>query len=195
MTTFVLSPTSAFTAASPYRSPRVMLEQDLLAAYTQRDNGTLRHLELAPLGSPRRDTAEWVSEQVGDGMAVKAIAREMHVSVATVRRYLLSLELTEQIEADEWEDLGFDAEGEPVWVAMPVTEEDLHDEECTCAAEVLGNNWHTQGCALAPSAVLGDHCEPEGTTAEELEGALAASVSAVTYTLAGPGGHAMNNPH
>lgn len=190
MTTFVLSPTPQLTAASPYRSPRVMLEQGLLAAYTQRDNGTLRHLELAPLGSTRRDTAEWVSEQMVDGLAVKAIAREMHVSVATVRRYLLSLELTEQIEADEWEDLGFDATGEPVWVTGVVTEEDASDE-CTCAADALGNNWHTPGCALA-GPVLGDHCEPEGTTGDELEGALTASV---TYTLAGPGGHAMNNPH
>lgn len=160
MTTFVLSPSQDWTFASGYATPRVMLEQGLLRAYSQRENGTLRHLELAPVGSTRRDVAEWVYEQTADGEhKVRTVARELHVSVATVRRYLLSLELTEEIEAGDWDNLSFDEQGEPQWA--PLTDEE--------GAE--------QWVAALDATVLGDHCEPEGTTAEELEATLAASLA------------------
>lgn len=129
MTIFVLAPTKDWNHASGYASPRTMLDKGLLAAYSLRNTGTLRHLELAPVSSTRRDTAEWISEQMGDGLAVKAVARELHVSVATVRRFLLSLELTEQIEAGEWEDLYFQAStGEPQWLELPSQDEEVDDE-------------------------------------------------------------------
>lgn len=116
MTTFVLTPARTFAAdATALRTPQAMLEAGHLRAYTLRANGTMRHLDLAPIGSTRRDTAEYVSERLEDGATVQAVSRELHISVATVRRYLLSLEITESIEAGEWDDLRFDAAGEPVW--------------------------------------------------------------------------------
>jgi hypothetical protein len=131
MTNFVLAPSASFTigATSAHGVPSAMLQANDLRAYTQRDNGMLRHLELAPLGSTRRDTAEWISEEMNDGRSVKAIARELHTSVATVRRFLLSLELTEQIEAGEWDDLRFDNAGEPMWDSASTTEDVTQEDD------------------------------------------------------------------
>src|SRR5688500_4615601 len=114
MTEYALAPNAKFTADSPYRTPRVMLEQGLLVAYRVRSNGTMRHLDLAPLGSTLRDTAEYVSDRVDmDGASVQRVAAELHVSTATVRRYLETLELTEEIEEGDWDDLYFDDQGMP----------------------------------------------------------------------------------
>jgi len=104
MATFLLTIARGVTAEQVSADPQAMLEAGHLAAYTVRANGTTRHLELAPLGSTRRDTAEWISEQLADGRSVAQVARDLHVSNATVRRYLLSLELTEEIEAGEWDE-------------------------------------------------------------------------------------------
>lgn len=187
MTTFVLSPAATWDATtSPYRTPRVMLEQGLLQAHRQRANGTLRHVPLAPVGSTLRDTAEWVQQEIDEGASVQAVARQLHTSLATVRRYLLSLDITEQVEGDEWDDLVFDQAGEPQWETTGEVEtEEVPDEPaCTCAATALGNEWHTPGCPLAddtsdaqptpPTA-----CDPAvtGTTAEDLADALAASLA------------------
>lgn len=163
MTTFVLAPAITWNSTtSPYATPRTMLEQHELRAYTQREDGSLRHLELAPLDSTRRNTAEWISEQLDAGTPVKAVARDLHISVATVRRFLLSLELTEQVEADEWEDLRFDSQGEPVW-AVASTEENVAQEDDSDTDELHD--------------VLGTACEPTGTTAEDLDTALRASLA------------------
>lgn len=154
MTEYALAPNSKFDVAnSPYRTPRVMLEQGLLAAYRVRSNGTMRHLDLAPVGSTLRDTAEWVSDRVEmDGASVQAVARELHVSTATVRRYLESLELTEEIESDEWEDLHFDDQGLPVFTTAfgedeEAAEELAGDTTPCCAAELLGSAIHEPTCA------------------------------------------------
>jgi predicted transcriptional regulator len=165
MTEYALAPSRKFTATSP-NIPSAMLEQGLLAAYRVRSNGTTRHLDLCPLGSTLRDAAEWVSEAIEmDSRSVQSVARELHVSPATVRRYLESLELTEEVEAGEWDDLIFDSAGNPVW--SQASEED--DEEtvrgaiaqgdpvaltCTCAADLLDQAVHEPACAkyVAPRA-------------------------------------------
>jgi len=116
MTEYALAPNAKFTADSPYRTPRVMLEQGLLTAYRVRANGTMRHLELYPLDGTLREAAEYVSDRVDmDGASVQAVARELWVSTATIRRYLEGLELTEEIESGDWDGLSFDSAGNPVW--------------------------------------------------------------------------------
>lgn len=105
MTTYILAATRNATLASAAD----MLAAGHLTAYTERANGTTRHLDLAPLGSTRRDTAEWISERLEDGATVAAVARELHVSVPTVRRIIMSLELTEEIEAGEWDQVWAEA--------------------------------------------------------------------------------------
>lgn len=263
MTEFALSPSTKWDAtSSPYRSPRVMLEAGELAAYRVRGNGTMRHVSLYPVHSTERETAEFISDRIDvDGASVQAVARELHVSTATVRRYLEGLELTEEIEADEWEDLYFDSQGLPVFTLPFGEEEEAAEDEavapnprrtrtmrkcvdcgttlytrnradkvhgalgyedmcakcydeagwenthsdqghsmtnrdaecpvcaklptvsevCNCAADALGNNWHTPGCPLAPTISIdapGAHNEdePSGTTAEELPAVLTKSL-------------------
>jgi hypothetical protein len=165
MTTFVLAPTTAWSYSTGYATPRVMLEQGLLAAYRQRDNGTLRHIDLAPVGSSRRETAEWVYDQTADGRTVAAIARDLHSSVATVRRFLESLELTEEVEAGEWDGLHFGPDGTPEWGDNPEDPADDSDPAAT-----------PPGADTAP----GSDCEPTGTTGDDLADALAASLAEET---------------
>lgn len=183
MTNFVLAPTRTWSYVTGYATPRTMLEQGMLTAYTQRANGTLRHLDLAPLGSTRRDTAEYVSERINDGASVAAVARELHVSNATVRRYLLSLDLTEEIEADEWEGVLFNAQGEPEWDALyeveylaedseAVTEETVPVVEPTCGWDRCAN--HGSGDEVAAD----QPCPGAGADLELLD-QLADSLDAV----------------
>lgn len=121
MTNFAISPATPTTVIR--EDLAAMLADGELRAYRIRGNGTMRHVELYPLGSTRRDTAEWISEQANDGRSVAYVARELHVSTAAVRRIQLSLELTEEIEAGEWDGLltgtGLYADAETV---------ELHDE-------------------------------------------------------------------
>jgi hypothetical protein len=109
MTTFILAPASP--TAAVVADPKVMLDAGQLVAYSERANGTTRRLELCPVGSTRRDTAEWISERLDDGAPLKTVAGELHVSVPTVRRFIMALELTEEIEAGEWDDVWADAQG------------------------------------------------------------------------------------
>jgi hypothetical protein len=139
MTEYALAPNSKFTTDSPYRTPRVMLEQGLLRAYRVRANGTMRHLDLLPLDSTKRETAEWINDAVDmDGRSVESVARELHISTPTVRRFLESLALTEEIEAGEWDGLSFDSAGNPVWdtawVESEVEAEELAGNDETAPA-------------------------------------------------------------
>lgn len=101
MTDFALAP--ATPNVTLREDTRAMLEAGELRAYRVRGNGTMRHVTLYPLGSTGRDTAEWISEQMNDRVSVAKMARELHVSTAAVRRILLGLELTEEIEAGDWD--------------------------------------------------------------------------------------------
>jgi hypothetical protein len=111
MTTFILSAARGTAADQIVASPLAMLDAGHLNAYSERANGTTRHLELCPVGSTRRDTAEWISEQVDEGRSLRAVAAELHVSVPTVRRALMALELTEEIEAGDWDQVWAEANG------------------------------------------------------------------------------------
>jgi hypothetical protein len=149
MTTFILSPAARTAADQVVADPKAMLDAGLLVAYSERANGTTRHLELAPVGSTRRDTAEWISERLDEGATVKQVARELHASVPTVRRLLMSLELTEEIEAGEWDDVWADAQG----FALKTSEDEDEDQAagCTCSSWLVGEGWHTATCPLSPA--------------------------------------------
>lgn len=136
MTEYALAPAGNFTAENPGRTPRVMLEQGFLQAYRVRGNGTMRHISLYPLDSTMRETAEYISDRVEmDGASVTRVSSELHISPATVRRFLEGLELTEEIESGEWDDLSFDASGEPVWAYGSTTEE-ISDEPVALVDEI-----------------------------------------------------------
>jgi DNA-binding NarL/FixJ family response regulator len=81
--------------------------------HTQRSNGTFRRVQFLAEGTKDREVAEWVAAQREEGVTMKAIAAEMHVSVPTVRRMLNALLLTQEIEEadqDEKADLVFGAD-------------------------------------------------------------------------------------
>jgi hypothetical protein len=118
MTTFILAPAARTAADQVVVDPKAMLDAGLLVAYSERANGTTRRLELCPVGSTRRDTAEWISERLDEGATLKTVARELHVSLPTVRRFIMALELTEEIEAGDWNEVwaaaqGFDLQIDP----------------------------------------------------------------------------------
>lgn len=149
MTTFILAPAAHTAANQVVVDPTAMLDAGLLVAYSERSNGTTRRLELCPVGSTRRDTAEWVSERLDEGATLRTVARELHVSVPTVRRFIMALELTEEIEAGEWDDVwavaqGFAAPVDPetedrVEVLVQVFAEDVADCGADSACAVHGD--------------------------------------------------------
>lgn len=98
MTTFVLSPANTDVKV---RKASEMFAAGELKAFTRRSNGTLRRVDLLVEGSTKRETAEGIAAKLTEGSTVKSVARELHASVATVRRYLTALELTKEIEAGE----------------------------------------------------------------------------------------------
>jgi hypothetical protein len=111
MTEFIIAASKTTTAVRA--SAKDMLDAGELTAYSVRADGTTRHLELCPVGSTRRDTAEWISERLEDGATVAQVAGELHVSKPTVRRFIMALELTEEIEAGEWDQVWADANDLP----------------------------------------------------------------------------------
>jgi len=81
--------------------------------YTERENGTLRKVHYLTEGSKAREIAEWVlaarngelGEDGSDPMTMKAIAREMHTSVPSVRRLINDLLLTHELEDMDQADI------------------------------------------------------------------------------------------
>lgn len=130
MATFILAAKSSVKATDVQADPKVMLDAGQLTAYTERANGTTRHLELCPLGSTRRDTAEWISERLNDGASVALVARELHVSTPVIRRLIMALELTEAIEAGEYDEVWAEANDlAPVALAQEPVEEPVETRE------------------------------------------------------------------
>lgn len=68
--------------------------------HTERGNGTFRRIQFLAEGTPEREVAEWVAAQREEGVTMKAIAAEMHVSVPTVRRMINALLVTQEAEED-----------------------------------------------------------------------------------------------
>lgn len=73
--------------------------------HTERGNGTFRRIAFLAEGSPEREVAEWVASQREEGVTMKAIAAEMHVSVPTVRRMINALLNTLDVEEEAEEIL------------------------------------------------------------------------------------------
>ena len=129
MTEYALAPSRKWTVGSAHNTPSAMLDAGELTAYRVRSNGTMRHLELYPLGSTAREAAEWINDAIEmDGRSVQSVGRELNISTPTVRRFLEGLALTEEIEAGEWDGLSFDSAGNPVWDTAYV-ESELEAEE------------------------------------------------------------------
>jgi hypothetical protein len=99
---------------------------DLLAAlvagtakvHNEREDGTLRRRHFLADGTAARAEAEWVRAQregqeadEAEGVeaitprSMKSIAQEIHISVAQVRRVLIDLAITEELEEADQDEL------------------------------------------------------------------------------------------
>lgn len=87
--------------------------------YRQRSNGTYRHVQFLADGTEAREVAEWVANERQEGKTMKEIAKDMHLSVPSVRRILNSLLLTEEVEEYDAEDI------EPLLAEAPAEAEAL----------------------------------------------------------------------
>lgn len=75
--------------------PQAVLEGQV-KFYRVRENGTTRHVPVLTGGD--REMAEGIRSDRAAGKPVHTIAAERHISVATVRRFLQELDLTERVE-------------------------------------------------------------------------------------------------
>src|ERR1044072_5150481 len=97
MTEYALAPSRKGTVGSAHNTPSARRDAGELTAYRVRSNGTMRHLELYPLGSTAREAAEWINDAIEmDGRSVQSVGRELNISTPTVRRFLEGLALTEE---------------------------------------------------------------------------------------------------
>lgn len=103
------------TIVTTVTSPSVTAENFLESAaagtvkfHTEREDGTMRHVQFFAPETADREVAEWVLLQRDNGVPMKAIAREMHSSIPTVRRVINAMLLTlevEEYDTDEIADL------------------------------------------------------------------------------------------
>jgi hypothetical protein len=99
----------------------VALNEGKATVHSERTNGTFRRRHFLADGTNDRAVAEWVrlqrTGQEADGEApavtprsMASIAKEMHISVAAVRRILIDLAVTEELEDTDQDEL------EAMWV-------------------------------------------------------------------------------
>lgn len=81
--------------------------KDTVRLYHQRRTGTLRHLPYLAPGTPERKQATAVAKRRDAGETIDAIAADLKMSKATVRRLVTGLALAKEVEAGthdaEWD--------------------------------------------------------------------------------------------
>ncbi len=96
---------AARKAATPAPAQTATLAQAAAAGnvrfYRQRRNGTMRNLTYLAPGTAERAQAEAVTKRREAGETIQAIANDLKVSVATVRRMATGLLLAKQVEAGD----------------------------------------------------------------------------------------------
>lgn len=100
--------------------------------YRVRENDTYRHVPYFAEGTKEREVGEWVLEQREEGVTMKAIATEMHVSVPSVRRLINAVLLAQEVEEYDEEDIADLLEEAAVEPAA--TTEAVNDEPVVVAA-------------------------------------------------------------
>lgn len=72
------------------------VEKGQVKFYRVRENGTTRHVPF--LTGKDRELATAIRDARANGESVRSIAQSQHISVASVRRFLSELALTEKVE-------------------------------------------------------------------------------------------------
>lgn len=73
--------------------------------YTERADGTTRHIPFLALGTKEREVGEWVLLQREEGVSMKEIAKSMHSSVPSVRRLINQTLLANEVEEYDTEEI------------------------------------------------------------------------------------------
>ena len=73
--------------------------------HKERGNGTTRRVHFLAEGTEARELADFILVLREDGASMKAVAAELHMSVAAVRRSLNDLLMTQELEAMDAEEL------------------------------------------------------------------------------------------
>lgn len=101
MTTIAIAAPSTTTAATILAD----LTAGVAKVYRVRENGTFRKVHFLAEDTEGREHAEWVAMQREDGRSMKDISTELNMSIASVRRMLNDLALTNELEEMEAEEL------------------------------------------------------------------------------------------
>jgi FixJ family two-component response regulator len=106
--------TIAITATKPVTIDTFVeaVNTEAVKFHTVRSNGTTRRVRV--LTAEEREVANWVQAQREEGMTMKEIAKEMSLSVPSVRRLINRALLTEEV-------LEGDVEEQEEWVALAAT--------------------------------------------------------------------------
>lgn len=99
--------------------------------HRERANGTFRRVHFLADGTQEREYAEWLRAEREAGKTMKALAIETHFSIATLRRWLNDLLLTETIEEADQDELAEMLLGAAEVAAEPTTTEPEPEEEPT----------------------------------------------------------------
>lgn len=73
--------------------------------HRERASGTFRRVHFLADGTKEREYAEWLRAERENGRTMRALATETNYSIATLRRWLNDLALTESIEEADAEEL------------------------------------------------------------------------------------------
>jgi hypothetical protein len=99
--------TLADTTPSNYVSPlSALCAAGAVRLYRVRATGTTRRVPYLAVDTDQRAVAEWLSDRIDmDGAPLADVAAEVGLSRPNARRLLAALELTEEIDAGDWDDL------------------------------------------------------------------------------------------
>jgi len=106
------------TSATPTTDLLAALVAGTAKVHNEREDGTLRRRHFLADGTTERADAEWVRAQregqdadEAEGVeaitprSMKSISEEIHVSIAQVRRILIDLAITEELEEADQDEL------------------------------------------------------------------------------------------
>lgn len=127
---------------SPSTTPDTFLSDAVTGKvlfHTERGNGTFRRVHFLADGTKEREIAEWVADQREQGVTMRKIAAELHMSVPSVRRMINDLILTEEFEQMDTEELEEiiqgAAEAEVTGEEMDFTEDNTETADAEADAE------------------------------------------------------------
>lgn len=102
---FTQAITVTVTSDTTTENFRQFVTEGKVQFHRERANGTFRRVHFLADGTTEREHAEWLRAERENGRTMRALATETNYSIATLRRWLNDLALTESIEEADAEEL------------------------------------------------------------------------------------------